>query len=376
MFSKNVFCGATSPRLPPGILGLESGGQDPRRGRGAAGRGGGEDGAERRGGAAAGPPGGVCSPTRMNSSGEDGQAVHGSSASPAAAARTVAAPHTGRGSCGLRGAQCACAAPAVTVPPVLMLQPPPGLLPRAPWSRARGLSMSPLPRAPGRGSGKSRLRPRRPVPRGPDADPARRPRPSPRGSRPSRGWIAAAARRAQLLRGRAPRVRSPRRPAGRGVGQGVGDAGRVPRRAARSRRDHSSASPAWSEPRTRLRAEVAPLRRGWAPSGYWPGGGTRGGHRTPRPLPLPLGASAPSSTRGSQRPPRGAPRGWVWRCAGAALPRLRTERGRPRRAGLRAKLLRRGHLCEEPGEGAATHTEGGPAAAAVAADPGRRREPS
>lgn len=34
MFSKNVFCGATSPRLPPGILGLESGGQDPRRGRG------------------------------------------------------------------------------------------------------------------------------------------------------------------------------------------------------------------------------------------------------------------------------------------------------------------------------------------------------
>lgn len=34
MFSKNVFCGATSPLLPPGILGLESGGQDPRRGRG------------------------------------------------------------------------------------------------------------------------------------------------------------------------------------------------------------------------------------------------------------------------------------------------------------------------------------------------------
>lgn len=33
MFSKNVFCGATSPRLPPGILGVESGGQDPRRGR-------------------------------------------------------------------------------------------------------------------------------------------------------------------------------------------------------------------------------------------------------------------------------------------------------------------------------------------------------
>lgn len=34
MFSKNVFCGATSPLLPPGILGLESSGQDPRRGRG------------------------------------------------------------------------------------------------------------------------------------------------------------------------------------------------------------------------------------------------------------------------------------------------------------------------------------------------------
>lgn len=155
MFSKNVFCGATSPRLPPGILGLESGGQDPRRGRGAAGRGGGEDGAERRGGAAAGPPGGVCSPTRMNSSGEDGQAAHGSSASPAAAARTVAAPHTGRGSCGLRGAQCACAAPAVTVPPVLMLQPPPGLLPRAPWSRARGLSMSPCPAPRAGGAGRA-----------------------------------------------------------------------------------------------------------------------------------------------------------------------------------------------------------------------------
>lgn len=36
MFSKNVFCGATSPLLPPGILGLESSGQDPRRGRGGS----------------------------------------------------------------------------------------------------------------------------------------------------------------------------------------------------------------------------------------------------------------------------------------------------------------------------------------------------
>lgn len=107
------------------------------------GKGGGEDGAERRGGAAAtGSPDCVSSPTRMSSSGEEDQAVHGSSAPPAAAAQTVAVPHTGLGNCRLRGAQCACAAPAVAVPPVLLLKLqlrlPPWWLPPG-----RGLSISP-----------------------------------------------------------------------------------------------------------------------------------------------------------------------------------------------------------------------------------------
>lgn len=161
MFSKNVFCGATSPLLPPGILGLKSSGQDPRRGRGDAGRKGagrggkgGEDRVQGRGGAAAaaGSPDCVTSPTRMSSSGEERQAVHGSSAPPAAAAQTVAVPHTGLGNCRLRRAQCACAAPAVAVPPVLK----PGLRPQR-RSPGRGLSISaPGPRPGVRGE-KERL---------------------------------------------------------------------------------------------------------------------------------------------------------------------------------------------------------------------------
>lgn len=159
MFSKNVFCGATSPLLPPGILGLESSGQDPRRGRGDAGREGGKrggkggvDGAEIRGSAAAatGSPDCVSSPTRMSSSGEEDQAVHGSSTPPAAAAQTVAVPHTGLGNCRLRGAQCACATPAVAVPPVLMLKLLLRLLPRR-QSPGRGLSISPPAPRPGAG---------------------------------------------------------------------------------------------------------------------------------------------------------------------------------------------------------------------------------
>lgn len=84
----------------------------------------------------------------MSSSGEDDQAVHGSSAAPTAAAQTVAVPHTGLGSCRLRGAQCACAAPAVAVPPVLMLK----LRLRPRWlSPGRGLSISPPTPRPGAG---------------------------------------------------------------------------------------------------------------------------------------------------------------------------------------------------------------------------------
>lgn len=138
MFSKNVFWGATSPLLPPGILGLGSGGQDPRRGRGDAGSKGDGDEGEGRGGrggkggdapgelqggaaAAAGSPHGV---SRMSGAGEEDQAVHGSSAPPAAAAQTVPGPHkhSGFGIRRLGGPQCACAAPAVAVPLVLMLE--------------------------------------------------------------------------------------------------------------------------------------------------------------------------------------------------------------------------------------------------------------
>lgn len=112
---------------------------------------GGEDDAKRRGGAAAatGSPDCVSSPTRMSSSGEEDQAVHGSSAPPAAAAQTVAVPHTGLGNCRLRGAQCACAAPAVAVPPVLMLKLLLRVLPRR--APGRGLSISPPAPRPGAG---------------------------------------------------------------------------------------------------------------------------------------------------------------------------------------------------------------------------------
>lgn len=78
----------------------------------------------------------------MSSSGEEDKAVHGSSAPPAAAAQTVAVPHTGLWNCRLRGAQCACAAPAVAVPPVLMLRLLLRLLPRRRAPR-RGLRISP-----------------------------------------------------------------------------------------------------------------------------------------------------------------------------------------------------------------------------------------
>ncbi|XP_078191209.1 uncharacterized protein LOC118144960 [Callithrix jacchus] len=87
----------------------------------------------------------------MSSSGEEDQAVHGSSAPPAAAAQTVAMPHTGLGNCRLRGAQCACAAPAVAVPPVLMLR----LLPRRP-AAGRGLRISPPAPRPGVGGAQER----------------------------------------------------------------------------------------------------------------------------------------------------------------------------------------------------------------------------
>lgn len=86
----------------------------------------------------------------MSSSGEEDQAVHGSSAPPAAAAQTVAVPHTGLGNCRLRGAQCACAAPAVGVPPVLMLKLLLKLLSRR-RSPRRGLSISPPALTPGPG---------------------------------------------------------------------------------------------------------------------------------------------------------------------------------------------------------------------------------
>ena len=132
------------------------GGDAGREGGGRVGKGGGEDGAERRGGAAAtGSPDCVSSPTGMSSSGEEDQAVHGSSAPPAAAAQTVAVPHTGLGNCRLRGAQCACAAPAVAVPPVLMLK---LLLRLLPWwpPPGRGLSISPPARCPEvRGAGRA-----------------------------------------------------------------------------------------------------------------------------------------------------------------------------------------------------------------------------
>lgn len=95
----------------------------------------------------------------MSSSGEEDQAVHGSSAPTAAAAQTVAVPHTRLGNCRLRGAQCACAAPAVAVPPVLMLKLLLRLLPRR-RSPGRGLSISPPAPRPGAGrAGRANSRP-------------------------------------------------------------------------------------------------------------------------------------------------------------------------------------------------------------------------
>lgn len=126
--------------------GGEAGRKGGRRGKGSG------DGDERKGGtaAAAGSPDCVSSPTRMSSSGEEDQAVHVSSAPPAAAAQTVAVPHTGLGNCRLRRAQCACAAPAVAVPPVLMLR---LLLKMLPWRQEPigGLSISPSTLTPGSG---------------------------------------------------------------------------------------------------------------------------------------------------------------------------------------------------------------------------------
>lgn len=118
------------------------GGEAGRKGGRRKGKGSG-DGDERKGGTAAtaGSPDCVSSPTRMSSSGEEDQAVHGSSAPPAAAAQTVAVPHTGLGNCRLRRAQCACAAPAVAVPPVLMLRLLLKMLPRR-QEPVRGLSIS------------------------------------------------------------------------------------------------------------------------------------------------------------------------------------------------------------------------------------------
>lgn len=95
----------------------------------------------------------------MSSSGEKDQAVHGSSTAPAAAAQTVAVPRTGLGNCRLRGAQCACAAPAVAVPPVLMLKLPLRLLSRR-RSPRRGLSISPpAPTTGAEGAGKAHSKP-------------------------------------------------------------------------------------------------------------------------------------------------------------------------------------------------------------------------
>lgn len=177
---------------------------------GREGRGGGEDGAERRGGAAAatGSPDCVSSPTWMSSSGEENQAVHGSSAPLAAAAQTVAVPHTGLGNCRLRGAQCACAAPAVAVPPVLMLKLLLKLLPRWP-SPGRGLSISPPAPSPGaRGAGRAKSSAYLPVPLSPDSDPTTAPSSPLALAHPSRAAGSRLPRRAQLLPGCAPCVRS------------------------------------------------------------------------------------------------------------------------------------------------------------------------
>lgn len=150
-------CSAVPPALscPPASWVWRAAARIRGGGGGIAGREGGEreggEEAKRRGGAAAaaGSPDCVSSPTRMSSSGEEDQAVHGSSAPPAAAAQTVAVPHTGLGNCRLRGAQCACAAPAVAVPPVLMLKLLLRLLARR--SPGRGLSISPPAPRPGAG---------------------------------------------------------------------------------------------------------------------------------------------------------------------------------------------------------------------------------
>ena len=100
----------------------------------------------------------------MSSSGEKDQAVHGSGTPPAAAAQTVAVPRTGLGKCRLRGAQCACAAPAVAVPPVLMLKLPLKLLSRR-RSPRRGLSISPpAPTTGAEGAGKAHSKPSLPEP--------------------------------------------------------------------------------------------------------------------------------------------------------------------------------------------------------------------
>lgn len=138
------------------------GGEAGRKGGRRRGKGSG-DGDERKRGtaAAAGSPDCVSSPTRMSSSGEEDQAVHGSSAPPAAAAQTVAVPHTGLGNCRLRRAQCACATPAVAVPPVLMLRLLLKMLPRR-QEPVRGLSISPS--TPTQGSGRERGATRLPSP--------------------------------------------------------------------------------------------------------------------------------------------------------------------------------------------------------------------
>lgn len=191
----------------------------------------------------------------MSSSGEEDQAVHGSSAPPAAAAQTVAVPHTGLGNCRLRGAQCACAAPAVAVPPVLMLKLLLRLLPRWP-SPGRGLSISTPAPSPGAGEPEEPTQ----APVFPSLSAQTQPHycallppcPSP----PISG--SPTPRRAQLLPGCAPWSAplsleieaDARRPAGRGVGEEVGEAGRRPERAMGNRGSPLS-FPAGSEPRMR-----------------------------------------------------------------------------------------------------------------------------
>ena len=76
----------------------------------------------------------------------------------------MAVPRTGLGNCRLRGAQCACAAPAVAVPPVLMLKQPLRLLSRR-RSPRRGISISsPAPSTGAEGAGKAHSKPSLPDP--------------------------------------------------------------------------------------------------------------------------------------------------------------------------------------------------------------------